>query len=224
LTHSRTRLIGFQRWCSVIASAFVCGLLLPTLAQTPHIDPEAALKTCMAAQSTAPPEDKGSGPVRRVFKGLGKEAKSSAGGMAEGLVFVFSTQDVDPYARTAPKDKPYTLLSCQLVDGSFCSVIKYPDSSMKIVGGFADGTIIAPLSAKTFVVGYPNGTLGRLEKMPNDGYKIYRPDKTITTLKKTASGGYAIRNDKFGYMGEATPDRNGIQYEFKEATLLGGQQ
>ena len=129
--------------------------------------------------------------------------------MAKDMVFVFSAQDIDPYKKSAPKDKPYTLATVSLVDGSICKLIKYPDNSGKVVGGFADGTIIAPLNDQTFVIGYPNGARGRMEKLPGGCFKIYRPDKTITTMTKDPAGRYSIRNNELGYMGEAAPDRSG---------------
>ncbi len=187
------------------------------LAETAEaVDPEIALKTCLASQpDVVKPDEKKDGPAKYMLKGLGKELKSNAKGMAEGMVFVFSAQDIDPYEKHAPTDKPYTDLTVALVDGSTCSLIKYPDNSGKIVGGFADGTIIAPLTGNTFVVGYPNGARGRLEKLPGGGCKIYRPDNTVTTMKKNMAGRFSIRNSQLGYLGEAMPDRTGLQYEFQ---------
>jgi hypothetical protein len=217
---SRTCLNSTNSWIYFFVASFLGIGTHAALAYTPALDPELALKNCLAAQSDVPQEARGKGLGQKILKGLGSEAKASTSGMAKDLVFVFSVQDVDPYAKSAPKDKPYVLLSVRLVDGSMCDVVKYPDDSDKIVGGFADGTIIAPIGNQQYVVGYPNGTRGRLKKLGGDGYKIYRPDNTITTLKKTASGRYSIRNTKLGYMGEAVPDRNGIQFEFKDKTLL----
>jgi hypothetical protein len=202
----------FSLLATVVALSILAG---PSFGRTSSIDPELALKNCMAAQPEVQKEQK-SGPARYVFKGLGNEAKANVKGMAQDMVFVFSAQDIDPYAKGPPKDKPYRLLSVRLVDGSQCSVIKYPDNSKKIVGGFANGTIIAPLSPNIFVVGYPNGARGRLEKTSDGGYKVFRPDGTVTTLKQTMSGQFSIRNDKLGYMGDATPDRTGLQFEFKD--------
>lgn len=204
---------------SLLATVVVLAILSrPSFGKASSIDPELALKNCMAAQPEVQKDQK-TGPLRYVFKGLGNEAKSNAKGMAQDMVFVFSAQDIDPYAKGPPKDKPYRLLSVQLVDGSRCSLIKYPDDSKKIVGGFADGTIIAPISPKTYVVGYPNGARGRLEKTSDGGAKIFRPDGSVTTLKKSMSGRFSIRNDKLGYMGDATPDRTGLQFEFKDSNF-----
>jgi len=194
----------------------ICALIgTSNIAWAQTVDPETALKTCMAAKSETPqPVKKKNGPAKYTLKGLGQELGSNAKGMAEGMVFVFSAQDIDPYAKKAPTDKPYTMLTVALVDGSICSIVKYPDNSKKVVGGFADGTIIAPLAGNTFVVGYPNGARGKLVSLPGGGYKIYRPDDSVTTFQKQVSGRYSITNDKLGYMGEANPDRSGLSYEF----------
>jgi hypothetical protein len=193
----------------------ICALIGTSTMAWADIDPETALKTCMATQSDAPqPVKKKDGTAKYMLKGLGQELGSNAKGMAEGMVFVFSAQDIDPYDKKAPKDKPYTMMTIALVDGTTCSIVKYPDNSKKVVGGFADGTIIAPLTANTFVVGYPNGARGKLVGSPGGNYKIYRPDNTVTTFQKTMSGRYTIRNDQGGYMGEAVPDRTGLSYEF----------
>jgi hypothetical protein len=191
-------------------------------ASATDIDAEQILKTCLAAQPQAATTNTKSkkGPLKLVFKGLGSEAKANSTDMAKDLMFVFSAQDVDPYKKSAPTDKPYTLFTCHLVDGTLCKVIKYPDNSDKVVGGFADGTIVAPLDQNTFVVGYPNGARGKLEKLPDGGFKIYRPDKSITTMTRSASGRYSIRNNVIGYMGDAFSDRSGMQFEFKNDSLF----
>lgn len=183
-------------------------------------DPEIILKTCMAAQPETKVKKKKNGPLAFIVKGLGSEADANSSDLAKDMVFVFSAQDVDPYKKSAPTDKPYTFLTCHLIDGTFCKVIKYPDNSGKIEGGFADGTIIAPIDENTFVVGYPNGTRARLEKLPGGNYKIYRPDNSVTTMTKSASGRYSIRNTVLGYMGDAFSDRSGMQFEFKKDSLF----
>ncbi len=210
------RITTGRRLVQTAALVFCVSFLRPACAITAEVDPETALKTCMAAQ----PEQKNlkkkkDKRLSYVFKGAAQEAGANLSGMAKDMVFVFSVQDIDPYKKSAPTDRPYTLLSARLVDGTMCKLVKYPDNSGKVVGGFADGTIIAPLDDQTFVVGYPNGARGRLEKLPGGGCKIYRPDKTVTTLTKSPAGRYSIRNTELGYMGEATPDRSGLQFEFK---------
>jgi hypothetical protein len=179
--------------------------------EAPDNDP---VKTCMAAQSMIPVEEKKNGPVRLVAKALASEAKTNASDMLKDTIFVFSAKDIDPYDQGPPKNKPYTALEIRLIDGSSARLIKYPDNSGKIEGGFADGTIIAPSGTNTFIVAYPNGVRGKMVKLSNAEYKIYRPDNSITTIKQTVSGGYTMSNDKIGYMGTARPDRLGMQYEF----------
>ena len=204
-----------HRSLSAAIPLVLCTLLgTKAFAFTLPSDAEAVLKNCMAAQSdSAPPVKKKNGPAKYLVKGVTQELSSNAKGIGEGLVFVFSAQDLDPYNKSAPTDKPYTALSVALVDGTTCDVIKYPDGSAKVAGGFADDTIIAPLDAKTFVVGYPNGARGEMVKI-GQSYKIYRPDDSVTTIEKTMSGRYSITNDRLGYMGDAMSDRTGLSYEF----------
>jgi hypothetical protein len=179
-------------------------------------DPTDPVSNCMAAKSmeSEVPQKRKNGPLRLIAKSLASEAGTESSDMLKDTVFVFSAKDVDPYDKSPPSDKPYTLLEITYIDGSSASLIKYPDNSGKIVGGFADGTIIAPTAKDTFIVAYPNGVRGKLVKISGSEYKIYRPDNSITTIKKTMSGGYEITNDKIGYMGSAQPDRLGMQFEF----------
>jgi len=189
-----------------------------TKVQTQDPDP---IKTCMAAQSQltqAAPKTK-KGPVKIVTKALASELSYDSGAMLKDSILVFSAQDIDPYdKRNPPTDKPYTALECRMVDGSAASLIKYPDGSGKVVGGFADGTIIAPTGNDTYIVAYPNGVRGKLVRQPGGIFKVYRPDDSITTFKKTMSGSYEITNDKIGYMGTARTDQLGMQYEFSSST------
>ncbi len=176
------------------------------------IDPA---KTCMAAQSEqAQPVKSKKGPIKVVAHALAGEFSNDSKNMLRDSILVFSAQDIDPYDRSAPTDKPYTLCEARMVDGSQASIIKYPDGSGKVVGGFADGTIIAPSGKNTYIVAYPNGVRGKLVKESSSLYKIYRPDDSITTIKKTSSGGYSISNDKIGTMGDLRTDQLGMQYEF----------
>ena len=187
------------------------------LVNTATADPVA---TCMATKSTLPVSDSGKkGPIKVVAHALGGEFANDSKNMLRDSILVFSAQDIDPYDRRTPKDgRPYTLCQVQLVDGSMASVIKYPDGSGKVVGGFADGTIIAPSGQNTFIVAYPNGVRGKMIKTGST-YKIYRPDDSITTIKKTMSGDYQISNDKIGTMGTARTDQLGMQYEFNTSTF-----
>lgn len=172
------------------------------------------VKTCMAARSMEPVEKKKNGPVKLVAKGVASELGSNASNMMKDAVFVFSARDIDPYDQGPPTNKPYTALEVRFIDGSLGSLIKYPDNSGKIVGSFLDGTIIAPINRNTFIVAYPNGVRGKMVKESDSQYKIYRPDDSVTTVKKTMSGDYSISNDKIGYMGTARTDQLGMQYEF----------
>lgn len=160
------------------------------------------------------------GPVRSfvksVAKGTAKELKTSMHNMAQDMVFVFSVQDIDPYEKSAPTDKPAIVLKFNLVDGSSCFLRRFPDGSYAIEDGFADGTVLLPEEGASFLVKYPNGVNGRLVRQSSNTTLVYRPDKTITTISKTNSGGYSVRNDKMGYIGEARPDRTGVHYELGE--------
>ena len=111
------------------------------------------------------------------------------------------------------RDRPYTLLEMQMIDGSEASLIKYPDNSGKVVGGYADGTIIAPAAPNTFIVAYPNGARGKLVKVSGNEYDIYRPDNTVTRITKTMAGDYEMHNSKLGYIGTARTDTLGMQFE-----------
>jgi len=190
----------------------------PNLVEDPsNINPTGPdpVKTCEAFLSTepAPPKKKGVHPIRFLAKAVASELGTDMSDMAKDSVLVFSAKAFDPYDKSAPTNKPYTLLEIQLVDGSECSLIKYPDNSGKIKGGYADGTIIAPLTENSFIVAYPNGVRGRLVKVSGNEFDIYRPDKTITRITKTAAGDYTIKNSKLGYIGTARTDTLGMQYE-----------
>ncbi len=186
--------------------------LAPAAADSTAPDP---VKTCEAYLSTlpVPPKEKGHHPVRFLAKALGSELAYDGHAMLVDSAFVFSAKDFDPYDKKAPTDKPYTLLEMQMVDGSQASLTKFPDNSGKIVGGFADGTIIAPSGPNTFIVAYPNGVRGKLVKVSGNEFDIYRPDKTVTRFTKNAGGDYEIKNSKLGYMGTARTDTLGMQFE-----------
>ncbi len=180
-------------------------------------DPSAPdpVKTCEAYLSTVapPPKKKGVRPIRLLAKAVTSELGTDASGMLKDSMFVFSAKDFDPYDKQAPTNKPYTLLEIRMIDGSEASLIKYPDNSGKVVGGFADGTIIAPSGPKTFIVAYPNGARGKLVKISGNEFDIYRPDNTVTRCTKTMSGDYEMTNSKLGYMGTARTDTEGMQFE-----------
>jgi len=165
------------------------------------------------AMKAAMPQ-KRKGPVRRFVHGLGKELGTEFGDMGKDMVLLFSAQDIDPYEKEVDKTKPYELMQIVWVDGSEASLIRYPDGSLKVVGGFSDGTVIVPRGQGEYTVLYPNGVRGKMEKLSEGTWKIYRPDHTITSITKTMSGALSISNDKSGYMGTATPDTTGLRYEF----------
>lgn len=173
------------------------------------------VKTCEAYLSTlpAPPKKPGHHPIRLVAKALASELGTDGSNMLKDSMFVFSAKDFDPYDKKAPRNKPYTLLEMQMIDGSEASVIKYPDNSAKVVGGYADGTIIAPNGKSTYIVAYPNGARGKLVKVSGNEYDIYRPDNSITRITKTAGGDYEMSNSKMGYIGTARTDTQGMQFE-----------
>jgi hypothetical protein len=178
------------------------------------------VRNCMAAKSEQPqPLKKKKGPIKVVTHALSSEFGTESKNMLRDSILLFSAQDIDPYDLSAPKDKPYTLCEATMIDGSSASVIKYPDNSAKIVGGFADGTIIVPIGQNTWIVAYPNGVRGKLVKESSALYKIYRPDESVTTIKKTMSGDYDISNNQIGTMGTLRTDQLGMQYEFNSKTF-----
>lgn len=155
------------------------------------------------------------GPVKSFVKAIGKELGTSASDMAKDMVFVFSVQDIDPYEQKGvPMNRPAIVLKMNMVDGSSAYLRRFPDGSYAIEDGYADGTVMIPRRATNdYLVKYPNGVDGRMVKGTDGEIKIYRPDNTVTTFSKTAAGGYSMSNTKFGYMGEARPDRTGVNYE-----------
>jgi len=80
------------------------------------------------------------GPVRSfakaVAKGTAKELKTSMRNMSEEMVFVFSAQDIDPFKKSAPINKPAIVLKFNLVDGSSCYLRRFPDGSYIIEDDF----------------------------------------------------------------------------------------
>ncbi len=158
---------------------------------------------------------KHSGPVRSLIKGTAKELGASLDGLAKDMVLVFSVQDIDPYEKKGPpKNRTAIILKFNLVDGSSCYLRRFPDGSYAIEDGFANGTVLIPrMETQDYLVKYPNGVQGRMFKDNAGTITIYRPDKTVTTVAKTPSGGYKVHNTKFGYMGDARPDDTGLNYE-----------
>lgn len=162
---------------------------------------------------------KHTGPVRSLVKGVAKgtakELGASLDGLAKDMVLVFSVQDIDPYEKKGPpKNRTAIILKFNLVDGSSCYLRRFPDGSYAIEDGFANGTVLIPrMETRDYLVKYPNGVQGRMVKDNAGTITIYRPDKTVTTVAKTPSGGYKVHNTKFGYMGDARPDDTGLNYE-----------
>ncbi|MCC7527206.1 MAG: hypothetical protein IT342_01715 [Candidatus Melainabacteria bacterium] len=158
------------------------------------------------------------GPVRNfvkaVAKGTAKELGASASDFAKDMVLVFSVQDIDPYEKKGPpKNRTAIVLKFTMLDGTSCFLRRFPDGSYAIEDGFADGTVLIPRQdTNDYLVKYPNNTRGRMVKH-GDHVTIFRPDNTTTTVEKGMSGGFTVRNTKFGYMGEARPDSTGINYE-----------
>lgn len=176
--------------------------------------------SCMASQPDGNKKHKG-GPVRHILHGLTKELGSDLSDMGKDSIFVFSAQDFDPYASKPGRNpkRPYVVGEAQYVDGSSAEIMKFPDRSLRIYGGYADGTYACPISADSsnFVVYYPNGVRGELTLHQDGTAVIKRPDNTTTKITKT-NGGYKITNDKLGYMGEINPDTTGLNYEFARSS------
>jgi hypothetical protein len=158
-------------------------------------------------------EKKKKKPIRTFFKTVAKGAATELGtsmeDMGKDMIFVFSVQDVDPYAKKGPpSNKPSIVMQMAMVDGTIAYLHRFPDNSFAVEDGFADGTVMMPGNDGDFIIKYPNHVQGRVVFQGNQ-ILIYRPDKTITTFKKTASGAYDVSNTKFGYMGTARADDTG---------------
>ncbi len=173
--------------------------------------------SCMASQPDGSTKKHKGGPVRKVLHGLTREVGSDLSDMGKDSMFVFSAQDFDPYSKTPGRNpkRPYVVGEAEYVDGSSAEIMKFPDRSLRIYGGYADGTYACPIStdSSNFVVYYPNGVRGELTLHADGTAVIKRPDNTTTRITKT-NGGYKITNDKLGYMGEINPDTTGLNYQF----------
>ncbi|MBS2006933.1 MAG: hypothetical protein JST01_07830 [Cyanobacteria bacterium SZAS TMP-1] len=144
--------------------------------------------------------------LKSVAKGAGQELGTSLSDMGKDMVLVFSVQDIDPYAKKGPpSNKPAIVMKMTMVDGSTAYLHHFPDNSFAVEDGFADGTVMVPGDNGEYIVKYPNNVQGKLVFQHNK-ILIYRPDKTVTTFEKTASGSYEVSNTKFGYMGTARAD------------------
>jgi hypothetical protein len=162
------------------------------------------------------------GPIRHVLKGLTKELGSDLSDMGKDSMLVFSAQDFDPYASKPGRNpkRPYVVGDAEYIDGSQSQIVKFPDRSLRIYGGFCDGTYACPKSpdASLFDVFYPNGAKGELVVSSNGTAIIKRPDKTITKITKVDGGGYKITNDKLGFIGEINTDETGLNYELARSS------
>lgn len=177
---------------------------------------------CMAekgVEAFAPEKEDSKRPVRRFLSGLGKELGASADAFGKDLTMFLSVQDVDPYEKSAPTDKPYVMGRTRLVDGTMADIVKFPDKSMRVSGGFADGTYACLTSNNNYVVHYPNGVKGTMKLFSDGGMEIHRPDNSVTTVTKNVGGSFRMRNTKMGYMGEIKTDQTGLSYEFSSSTF-----
>lgn len=151
----------------------------------------------------------------KVLKALAHEFSTEMGDLGKDMALAFSVQGFDPYDMPENPNIPYVAAEAQFIDGSSSHIIKYPDQSLRVQGGFLDGTYACPQGeGGLYIVQYPNGAQGKLEMTPGVGAVIYRPDNTYTKITKTGSGGYRVENNKIGYMGDITPDTTGLSYEF----------
>lgn len=184
-----------------------------------------AHRTEPLAQQQAEEAKKKKHPVKNICKALAANYHQSMADMGKDLAFVFTASDWDPYNKTsAPVDKPAIILELNLVDGSTAYIWRFPDDSFAIQGSYLDNSVIVPIKGENneFIIKYTNGLTGRVVRKGSTT-TIYRPDNTVTTVEKSASGDYRISNDKIGYMGEAHADPTGVQYELGSWTRQNDQ-
>jgi len=179
-----------------------------------HDDDKDKDKTACTCQAKEAPSSKPSRKKHRIIKGIGKDLGTSFSDMGKDLVLVFSVQDYDPYAQHSPPKGPYVLGEARFNDGTSADIIKFPDNSLRVKGSVMDGTYACPDGKGGATVYYPNGVQGTMKQLPGGGVEIFRPDKTITTIKKNMDGSYRISNDKAGYIGDINTDQSGFNYEF----------
>ena len=184
----------------------------PAVAHDDDKDKDKAACTCQARET---PSSKPSRKKHRILKGIGKDLGTSFSDMGKDLVLVFSVQDYDPYEQHSRPKGPYVLGEARFNDGSSAEIIKFPDNSLRVKGSVMDGTYACPdETGNKATVYYPNGVQGTMKRLPGGGLEIFRPDKTITTIKKNMDGSYRISNDKAGYIGDINTDQSGLNYEF----------
>ena len=148
-----------------------------------------------------------------ILKGIHKELAMEFGDLGKDMFLAFSVSGKDPYEMPAHPDIPYVAAEAQFIDGSLSHIYKYPDGSWRVQGGYLDKTYACKLDDDgDYVVQYPNGAQGRM-KSDGEGFSVYRPDHTVTTVSK-AGQGYRVVNSKLGYIGDINPDTTGLSYEF----------
>lgn len=179
------------------------------------LQPEPGLytKQCVCQGQFPPFKAPGKKKKHPILKGLGKEIATEMGDLGKDMFMAFSVQGNDPYEMPDNPNIPYVEAEAQFVDGSYSHVIKYPDGSIRISGGFLDGTYACPQPDGLFIVQYTNGARGTMKMTPAGG-EVIRPDNTVTTFTKVGQGSMRITNSKLGYMGDITPDTTGLSYEF----------
>lgn len=150
----------------------------------------------------------------KVLRAIGKELSVSLGDLGKDMALAFSVQGFDPYDMPENPNIPYVAAEAQFIDGSSSQIIRYPDKSIRVRGGFLDGTFACPMEDGLYVVQYINGAQSKMQLTPGVGAVVYRPDNSVTKITKTGSGGYRVENSKIGYMGDITPDTTGLSYEF----------
>lgn len=189
-----------------------------TITTSDGMKPEPGLytKPCVCQAQYPPNQSPPPAPGKKnhpVIKGLKKELGMELGDLGKDMFLAFSASGRDPYEMPAHPDIPYIAAEAQFVDGSYSHIYKYPDNSIRIAGGFLDGTYACPQPDGLFIVQYANGARGTM-KITETGGEIIRPDNTVTTLTKVGQGSMRVTNSKLGYMGDITPDTTGLSYEF----------
>ncbi len=178
-------------------------------------EPGLYTKPCNCQAQNVPEHFKGVRQGKKkhpILKGLAHELSMEAGDFSKDAAMAFSVGGKDFYEMPEHPDIPYIAAEAQFVDGSSSHMWKYPDGSLRVIGGFLDGTFACPQPDGLLIVQYPNGARGTM-KLTENGGEIIRPDNTITTFTK-AGQSMRIVNSKLGYMGDVTKDSTGLSYEF----------
>lgn len=205
-----------------LLTASLFALTTSAIAQTTQGAPAGApapAKPVCNCQATATPQQQAATQKKKkhkVLRALGHELGTEMGDLGKDMAMAFSVQGFDPYEMPENPNIPYVAAEAQFIDGSSSHIIKYPDKSIRIQGGFLDGTFACPTDdSGGYLVQYVNGVQSKMEITPGVGALVYRPDGTVTKIQKVGgSGGYRVENNKIGYMGDITPDTTGLSYEF----------